>query len=92
MQFEKQSSGGRSPSALARRRNKANRDSIHLTTEISALPASPEDDAPRPSTVAAALQPIKTVAGFASCAEVAFPNFLLAVVSSISCGVHGGLA
>jgi uncharacterized protein YjiS (DUF1127 family) len=82
MQFEKQLSGGRSPFALARRRNKANRDSIHLTTEISALPASSEDDAPRCSTVAAASQPIaKTVAGFAACAEVAFPNFLLGVVS-----------
>jgi len=53
-----------------------------LTTEISALPVSSEDDAPRRSTVAAAAQPIaKTVAGFAACAEVAFPNFLLAVVS-----------
>jgi uncharacterized protein YjiS (DUF1127 family) len=82
MQYEKQLSGRRSPFALARRRNKASRDSIHLTTEISALPASSEDDAPRRSTVAAASQPIaKTVAGFAACAEVAFPNFLLAVVS-----------
>ena len=52
MQFEKQLSDGRSPFALARRRNKASRDSIHLTTEISALPASSEDDAPRRSTVA----------------------------------------
>jgi uncharacterized protein YjiS (DUF1127 family) len=53
-----------------------------LTTEISALPASFEDDAPRRSTVAAASQPTaKTVARFAACAEVAFPNFLLAVVS-----------
>ena len=84
MQFEKQSSGGRSPSALARRRNKASRDSIHLTTEISALPASPEDDAPRRSTVAAASQrTVRTAAGFAARAEVAFPNFLLAVVSWI---------
>ena len=82
MQFEKQLSGGRSPFALARRRNKASRDSIHLTTEISALPASSEDDAPRHSTVAVASQLIvKTVAGFAACAAVAFPNFLLAVVS-----------
>ena len=82
MQFEKQLSGGRSPFALARRRNKASRDSIHLTTEISALPASHEDDAPRPSTVAAAARlMVKTVAGFAACAEIAFPNFLLAVVS-----------
>ena len=84
MQFEKQLSGGRSPFALARRRNKTSRDSIQLTTEISALPASSEEDAPRRSTVAAASQLIvRTVAGFAACAEVAFPNFLLAVVSWI---------
>jgi len=84
MQFEKQFPDGRSPVALARRRNKASRDSIHLTTEISALPASSEEDAPRRSTVAAASQLIvRTVAGFAACAEVAFPNFLLAVVSWI---------
>jgi hypothetical protein len=75
MQFEKQLSGARSPFALARRRNKASRDSIRLTTEISALPASSEDDAPRRSTVAAAPQLIVgTVAVF-------LPNFLLAVVS-----------
>ena len=74
MQFEKQSDG-RSPFALARRRNKASRDSIHLTREVSALPASSEEDAPRRSTVAAASQLIvRTVAGF-------LPNFLLAVVS-----------
>jgi len=84
MQFEKQLSHGQSPFALARRRNKASRDSIHLTTEISALPASSEDDAPRRSTVAAASQMlVMTVAGFAACAEVAFSNFLLAVVSWI---------
>ena len=82
MQFEKQSSGGRSPSALARRRNKASRDSIHLTTEISALPASSEDDAPRRSTVAAAARfMVKAAAGFAARAEVAVPNFLLTAVS-----------
>jgi uncharacterized protein YjiS (DUF1127 family) len=82
MQFEKQLSGGRSTFALARWRNKANRDSSHLTTEISALPAPSEDDAPRRSTVAAASQlMVKTAAGFAACAEIAFPNFLLAVVS-----------
>ena len=82
MQFEKQLSDGRSPFALVRRRNEASRDSIHLTTEISALPASSEDDAPRRSTVAAASQlRVKTVAGFAARAAVAFPNFLLAVVS-----------
>jgi uncharacterized protein YjiS (DUF1127 family) len=82
MQYEKQLSGGRLPFALARRRNKASRDSIHLTTEFSALPASSEDDAPRRSTVAAASQPLaKAAAGFAACAAVAFPNFLLTVVS-----------
>jgi hypothetical protein len=82
MRFEKQLSGGRSSFALARRRNKASRDSIHLTTEISALPASSEDDAPRRSTVAVASQLIvRTVAVFATSAKIAFPNFLLAVVS-----------
>jgi uncharacterized protein YjiS (DUF1127 family) len=82
MQFEKQLSGGRSPFALARRRNKASRDSIRLTTEISALPASSEDDAPRRSTVAAAARlMVKAAARFAACAAVAFPNFLLTVVS-----------
>jgi uncharacterized protein YjiS (DUF1127 family) len=82
MQFDKQFHGGRSPFALARRGNKASRDSIHLTTEINALPASSEDDAPRRSTVAAAWQlKVKIVAGFTACAAVAFPNFLLAVVS-----------
>ena len=85
MQFEKQLSGGRSPFALAWRRNRASQDSIRLTTEISALPASSENDTPRRSTVAAAPQlmvkTVKTVAGFAACVETAFPNFLLAVVS-----------
>jgi hypothetical protein len=82
MQFEKQLSGGWSPFALARRRNKASRDSIHLTPEISALPASSGDDAPRRTAVAAASQLIaRTGAGFAAFTEVAFPNFLLAVVS-----------
>ena len=93
MQFEKQLSGGRSPFALARRRNKASRDSIHSTTEISALPPSSEDDAPRRSTVAAASQLIvKTVAGFAARAEVAFPNFLLKVVSWTFAQVLAGCA
>ena len=93
MQFEKQSSGGRSPFALARRRNNASRDSIPLTTEISALPASPGDDAPRRSTVAAAWQlRVKTVAGFAACAAVEFPNFLLAVVSWIFAQALAGCA
>jgi uncharacterized protein YjiS (DUF1127 family) len=92
MQFEKQLSGGRSSFALARRGNKASRDSIHLTTEISALPAS-EDDAPRRSTVAGASQMlVMTVAGFAACAEVASPNFLLAVVSWIFAQALAGCA
>jgi uncharacterized protein YjiS (DUF1127 family) len=93
MQFEKQLSDGRSPFALAKRRNRASRDSIHLTKEISALPASSEDDAPRRSTVAAASQVmVTTVAGFAACAEVAFPNFLLAVVSWIFAQALAGCA
>ena len=93
MQFEKQFPDGRSPVALARRRNKASRDSIPLTTEISALPASSEDDAPRRSTVAAASQMlVMTVAGFAACAEVAFSNFLLAVVSWIFAQALAGCA
>jgi len=93
MQFEKQLSGGRSSFALARRRNKASRDSIHLTTEISALPASSEDDAPRRSTVAAASQMlVMTAAGFAACAEVASPNFPLAVVSWIFAQALAGCA
>jgi uncharacterized protein YjiS (DUF1127 family) len=93
MQFEKQLSNGRSPFALARRRNKASRDSIHLTTEISALPASSADDAPRRSAVAAVSQlMVKTVAGFAACAEVAFPNVLLAVGSWIFAQALAGCA
>ena len=93
MQFEKQFPDGRSPVALARRRNKASRDSIPLTTEISALPASSEDDAPRRSTVAAASQlMVKTVAGFAAYAEIASPNFLLAVVSWIFAQALAGCA
>jgi uncharacterized protein YjiS (DUF1127 family) len=82
MQFEKQSSGGRSPFALGRRRNKASRYPIYLTTEVSTLRSSSEDDAPRPSTVAAAARlMVKAAAGFAAWAGVAFPNFLLTVVS-----------
>jgi uncharacterized protein YjiS (DUF1127 family) len=93
MQFEKQLSCDRSPFALVRRRNKTSRDSIHLTTEISAPPASSEDDAPRRSTVAAASHMmVTTVAGFAACAEVAFPNFLLAVVSWTFAQVLAGCA
>ena len=93
MQFEKQLSGGRSTFALARWRNKASRDSSHLTTEISALPASSEDDAPRRSTVAATSQlMVKTAAGFAACAEIAFPNLLLAVASWTFAQVLAGCA
>ena len=92
MQFEKQSSGGRSPFALARRRNNASRDSIPLTTEISALPASPGDDAPRRSTVAASQLIVKTAAGFAASAEIAFPAFLLAVASWIFAQALAGCA
>jgi uncharacterized protein YjiS (DUF1127 family) len=93
MQFEKQSSGGRSPFALAGRRNNASRDSIPLTTEISALPASSEDDAPRRSTVAAAARlMVNAAAGFAACAEIAFPAFLLAVVSWIFAQALAGCA
>ena len=78
MQFDKQFHGGRSPFVLTGHGDEASR----CSTEISALPASSEDDAPRRSTVAAASQlKVKTVAGFAACAAVAFPNFLLAVVS-----------
>ena len=78
MQFDKQFHGGRSPVVLTGHGDEASR----YSTEISALPASSEDDAPRRSTVAAASQlRVKTVAGFAACAAVAFPNFLLAVVS-----------
>jgi hypothetical protein len=78
MQFDKQFHGGRSPFVLTGHGEEASR----CSTEISALPASSEDDAPRRSTVAAAWQLImKTVAGFPACAAVEFPNFLLAVVS-----------
>src|SRR5258705_3247869 len=78
MQFDRQFHGGRSPFVLTGHGDEASRHS----TEISALPASSEDDAQRPSTVAAAARlMVKTVAGFAACAAVAFPNFLLAVVS-----------
>jgi hypothetical protein len=78
MQFDKQFGGGRSPFVLNGHGDEASR----YSTEISALPASSEDDALRRSTVAAAWQlRVKTGAGFAACAAVAFPNFLLAVVS-----------
>ena len=78
MQFDKQFHGGRLPFVLPGHGDEAS----GCSTEISALPASSEDDAPRCSTVAAAWQlGVKTVAGFAACAAVAFPNFLLAVAS-----------
>jgi uncharacterized protein YjiS (DUF1127 family) len=78
MQFEKQFHGGRSPFVLTGHGDEANR----YSTEISALPASSEDDVLGRSTVAAAAQlMVKAGAGFAACAGVAFPNFLLAVVS-----------
>src|SRR3984893_5893494 len=88
MQFDKQFHGGRSPFVLTGHGDEASR----CSTEISALPASSEDDALRRSTVAAALQlRVKTVAGFAACAAVAFPNFLLAVVSWTFAQALGGL-
>jgi uncharacterized protein YjiS (DUF1127 family) len=78
MQFDKQFHGGRSPFVLTGHGDEAS----GYSTEISALPASSGDDAPRRSTVAAASQLIvRTVAGFAASAEIAFPNFLLIVAS-----------
>ena len=78
MQFDKQFHGGRSPFVLTGHGDEANR----YSTEISALPVSSEDDATRRSTVAAAARFIvKAAAGFAACAEVAVPNFLLIVAS-----------
>ena len=78
MQFDKQFHGGRSPFVLTGYGDEASR----CSTEISALPASSEDDAPRRSTVAAAARRmVKAAAGFAACAAVAFPSFLLTVVS-----------
>ena len=78
MQFDKQFHGGRSPVVLTGHGDEASR----YSTEISALPASSEDDATRRSTVAAAARFIvKAAAGFAACAEVAVANFLLTVVS-----------
>jgi uncharacterized protein YjiS (DUF1127 family) len=77
MQFDKQFHGGRSPFVLTGHGDEASR----CSTESSELPASSEDAARR-STVTAAWQLIvRTVAGFAACAAVAFPNFVLAVVS-----------
>jgi len=70
MQFEKQFHGGRSPFVLTGHGDEANR----CSTEISALPASSEDSAPRRSTVAAAA---RFMVKAAACAE----DFLLTVVS-----------
>jgi hypothetical protein len=50
MQFDKQFHGGRSPFVLTGHGDEASR----CSTEISALPASSEDDAPRRSTAAVA--------------------------------------
>jgi hypothetical protein len=78
MQFEKQLSGGRSPFVLTGYGDEANR----YSTKISALPASSGDDAlPRSTVAAAARLMVKAAAGFAARAGVAFPNFLLTVVS-----------
>ena len=70
MQFEKQFHGGRSPFVLTGHGDEANR----YSTEISALPASSEDSAPRRSTVAAA-------ARFMVKAAASAEDFLLTVVS-----------
>lgn len=78
MQFDKQFHGGRPPLVLTGHGDEAS----GYSREISAFPASSEDDAPRRSTAAAAARlMVKAGAGFARCAGVAFPNFLLAVVS-----------
>src|SRR3984885_7839336 len=78
MQFDKQFRGGRSPFVLTGHGDEAS----GYSTEISALPTSPEDDAPRRPTVAAAARLMaKAAAGFAASAAIAVPNFLLAVVS-----------
>ena len=74
MQFEKQFHGGRSPFVLTGNGDEASR----YSTEISALPASSEDDATRRSTVASAARfMVKAAAGFAACAK----DFLLTVAS-----------
>jgi hypothetical protein len=67
MQFDKQFHGGRSPFVLTGHEDEASR----YSTEIRALPASSEDDAPRRPTVEAASRLIvKAAAGFATCAEM----------------------
>ncbi len=67
MQIDKQFHGGQSPVVLTGHGDEASR----YSTEISALKASSEDDAPRRSTVAEAARFIvKAAAGFAACAEM----------------------
>jgi uncharacterized protein YjiS (DUF1127 family) len=89
MQFDKRFDGGRSPVVLTGHGDEASR----YSTEISTLPASSEDDATRRSTVAAAARFIvKAAAGFAACAEVAVPSFLLTVASSIFAQALAGCA
>ena len=74
MQFEKQFHGGRSPFVLTGNGDEASR----YSKEISALPASSEECAPRRSTVASAARfMVKAAAGFAACAK----DFLLTVAS-----------
>jgi uncharacterized protein YjiS (DUF1127 family) len=70
MQFDKQFHRGRSPVVLTGHGDEASR----YSTEISALPASSEDSAPRRSTVAAAA---RFMVKAAACAE----DLLLTVVS-----------
>jgi hypothetical protein len=70
MQFDKQFHDGRSPFVLNGHGDEASR----YSTEISALPASSEDDAPRRSTAAAA-------ARFMVKAAACVDDFLLSVAS-----------
>jgi uncharacterized protein YjiS (DUF1127 family) len=70
MQFDKQFHDGRSPFVLNGHGDEASR----YSTEISALPASSEDDAPRRSTAAAA-------ARFMMKAAACVDDFLLSVAS-----------
>jgi hypothetical protein len=70
MQFNKQFQNGRSPFVLTGHGDEANR----YSTEISALPASSEDSAPRRSTAAAAA---RFMVKAAACVE----DFLLSVAS-----------
>lgn len=74
MQFEKQFHGGRSPFVLTGHGDEAS----SYSTEITALPASSEECAPRRSTVAPAARfMVKAAAGFAACGK----DLLLTVVS-----------